>query len=63
MVFTDEDLEEFVRRVKNGNCCSISNDDFFGLISRLEAAELKDCNQYHCGHETCNVWRKSAGKI
>ena len=32
------------------------------LIARLEAAELKECNQFHCGHETCNAWREVAGR-
>jgi len=36
--------------------------DLEALIARLMAAELKDCNQYHCGHATCNRWREVADR-
>lgn len=74
-MFSDEDLrrwkeyielrdERFTEYAKEKEVLDPpwSLNEFKALIVRLELAEQKDCNQYHCGHASCNAWRKSAGR-
>ncbi len=70
MSFSDDELDllkEYINKF-GGTCwlptnnCNESRQFFIlGLVARLEAAESKECNQFHCGHATCNAWRKAAG--
>ncbi len=64
MAFTNEDKKRVTDRFINdprshrAKTIVIGLKDMQGILLRLEAAELKECNQFHCGHATCNAWRK-----
>src|SRR4029077_13930537 len=59
--FDDDDLERLEKETR-ARTVSLRFYDLAALVFRLKAAELKDCNQDHCGHPTCNAWRIAAGK-
>ena len=63
-VFTDEDLVLIERKI-NRFSTEMMMFPFPGLraiISRLKYAELKECNQLHCDHKTCNEWKTAKGE-
>lgn len=65
MTFTDDDLKqlkESIQGFKETTTHTIHIGKVHALLARLEAAELKECNQYHCGHASCNEWRKATGE-
>ncbi len=64
MTFTDEDLKKLKESLKHypGWATEQSPEYWRNLLIRLEAAEEKECNQFHCGHASCNVWRNTVGK-
>lgn len=65
-MFSDGDLDHLNKIIRfndrQGGETILKGDELKALIARLELAEQKDCNQYHCGHASCNAWRKSAGR-
>jgi hypothetical protein len=62
-VFTDEELKRLKEMAATPfeSTCELAK-YVPALLSRLALAEEKDCNQYHCGHATCNAWRKAASR-
>lgn len=69
MTFYDDDLKRLKEDIhKNKTRTGIRFNLHYrteiidALLARMELAELKDCNQFHCGHVSCNAWRKAAGK-
>lgn len=63
-MFSDEKLKRLKDHalLPTRDMILLSHGELLALIARLELAEQKDCNQYHCGHATCNAWREAFGR-
>lgn len=64
-MFTDDDLKRLKDNAKSLRYLpmqGISGKQFLALLARLEAAEKRDCLWEQCDHESCDTWRKAAGK-